>query len=147
MKFLIDECLSAELVRLAIVRGHAQSSHVLWIGKAGFKDWNLLPVILAGDWTFVTRNAYDFRGPPGAPGSKGQYSKTTLHAGLVCLNAPADGFDLDTQRELFAIALDEIDRQPDLTNQVLEITLASAQDDTTTTTRYDLPASPTTGWP
>ena len=96
MKLLIDECLSAELARLAVERGHVGSSHVRWIGKAGMKDWNLLPIILSGDWTFVTRNAYDFRGPAHAPGSKGEYAKTTLHPGLICLNGPTDGFDLDT---------------------------------------------------
>jgi hypothetical protein len=139
VKFLIDECLSAELARLAIERRHAESSHVRWIGKAGMKDWNLLPVILDGDWTFVTRNAYDFRGPPEAPGSKGEYAKTTLHSGLICLNGSADGFDLDAQLELFAIALDELDRAPDLTNQVLEVTLEKERDETAMIRRYHLP--------
>jgi hypothetical protein len=92
-------------------------------------------------WRLDLRHAHDFRGPPGAPGSKGEYAKTTLHAGLVCLKGPNDGFDLDTQRELFAIALDEIDREPDLTNQVLETTLEATQDETITISRYDLPAS------
>jgi Domain of unknown function (DUF5615) len=140
VKFLIDECLSAELVGLAHAHGHDESSHVVWIGKAGLKDWSLLPVILDGDWTFVTRNAYDFRGPPEAPGSKGQYAKTTLHAGLVCLNGPPGGFDLGAQRELFAIALGEIDREPDLTNQVLEITLETALHKQIAIRRYELPA-------
>lgn len=71
MRALIDECLSTELVMRAIARGHTSSTHVRWIGKAGFKDWNLMQVILDGDWTFVTRNAYDFRGAPDAPGAKG----------------------------------------------------------------------------
>jgi hypothetical protein len=98
-----------------------------------------LPVILDGDWTFVTRNAYDFRGPPDSPGSKGEYAKTTLHAGLVCLNGPTYGFDLDTQLELFAVALDEIDHESALTNRVLEVTLEAAYDETVTVSRYDLP--------
>jgi hypothetical protein len=68
MKFLIDECLSPRLARRAIEDGYTDSSHVLWIGHAGRQDWNLLPVILAGDWTFVTKNSYDFRGPVDAPG-------------------------------------------------------------------------------
>ena len=63
MKLLVDECLSEELAKAAIGRGHGESSHVRWIGKGGLKDWDLLPIILGGDWTFVTRNAYDFRGP------------------------------------------------------------------------------------
>ena len=35
MKLLIDECLSEELAKLARGRGHPESSHVRWIGKAG----------------------------------------------------------------------------------------------------------------
>jgi hypothetical protein len=30
MKFLVDECLSPELVKLAHDRGHGESSHVVW---------------------------------------------------------------------------------------------------------------------
>jgi hypothetical protein len=139
VKALIDECLSTELVDLAVERGHIASSHVRWIGKAGFKDWNLMPVILDGVWTFVTRNAYDFRGAPGAPGAKGEYAKVDLHAGLICLNGPADGFTLETQLELFEIALDELDLNQDLVNQVLEITLAGVGDQDITIRRYALP--------
>lgn len=123
MKVLVDECLSTELVGLAVERGHLASSHVRWIGKGGVKDWNLMPSILDGDWTFVTRNSYDFRGPAQAPGAKGEYAKVELHAGLICLNGPAHGFTLDTQIELFDVALDELDHDGDLTNQVLEVTL------------------------
>lgn len=128
MKALVDECLSAELAQLALARGHLGSSHVRWIGKGGMKDWNLLPIILEGDWTFVTRNAYDFRGAADVPGRKGEYAKASLHAGLICLNGPVDGFDLGIQLERFEIALDELDRAPDLVNQVLEITLQAGKE-------------------
>ena len=37
-------------------------------------------LILHGDWTFVTRNSIDFRGPRDAFGSKGQYADVALHA-------------------------------------------------------------------
>ena len=57
MKFLIDECLSPELAKLAQERGHGESSHVVWRQLAGRKDWQLKPFILDGDWTFVTRNS------------------------------------------------------------------------------------------
>ena len=63
MKFLIDECLSLDLVEVARERGFVESSHVVWMGKAGWKDWELKPFILEGDWTLVTRNSVDFRGP------------------------------------------------------------------------------------
>jgi hypothetical protein len=138
VKFLIDECLSEELTKQAIDRGYLESSHVRWLGKKGLQDWNLLPVILAGDWTFVTKNSYDFRGPIDAPGTKGEYAKTDLHAGLVCLNGPV-GMDLDMQSELFEIALDTLGADPDLVNQLLEITLGDSRDAEITVARYQLP--------
>jgi hypothetical protein len=137
MRLLIDECLSEELTKLARDRGHPESSHVRWIGKSGAKDWELLPVILDGDWTFVTRNSVDFRGPADAPGAKGQYRKTSLHAGLICLNGPV-GLDLDMQLELFEIALDAVG-DDDLVNQVIEVTLEDANETDITITRYGLP--------
>jgi len=121
MKLLIDECLSPELAKLAQSRGHGNSSHVVWLKKSGWKDWSLKQLILGGDWTFVTKNSIDFRGPSSRRGSKGQYSDVALHAGLICLNGP-EGMDLNLQLELFELALDEIGAG-DLTNQVLEITL------------------------
>jgi hypothetical protein len=41
LKFLIDECLTLDLVEVARQRGFPQSSHVVWMGKAGWKDWEL----------------------------------------------------------------------------------------------------------
>lgn len=122
MKLLIDECLSEELTKLAQKRGHTEASHIAWIGKRGWKDWKLKSIIFEGDWTFVTKNSIDFRGPREAPGSKGQYANVPLHAGLICLNGPV-GMDLDLQLELFEVVLDEIDRGDNLVNQILEVTL------------------------
>lgn len=139
MKLLLDECLSEELAKLARERGHPEASHVRWIGKAGTKDWELLLVILDGGWTFVTKNLVDFRGPAQAPGSKGEYRKATLHAGLVCLNGPV-GMDLDMQQELFGAALDALEEDDDLINRVIEITLEDAGDAEIGITRYELPA-------
>jgi hypothetical protein len=68
-KVLIDECLSPELALMARERGHHEASHVVWIGKAGWKDWELKRVILEQDWVLVTRNSDDFRGPRHAPGT------------------------------------------------------------------------------
>ena len=140
MKFLVDECLSEELPKRARDRGHDQASHVRWIGKGGAKDWELLPVILQGDWVFVTKNAYDFRGPIDAPGRKGEYAKTELHAGLVCLNGPP-GMDLDLQLDLFDAAMDELERDADLMNQVVEVSAATLAAAEFQIRRYDLPAS------
>jgi hypothetical protein len=139
VKPLIDECLSTELVDLACQRGHVQAAHVVHRGLGGTKDWDLMPMIIAEDWTLVTRNAYDFRGPTNKPGSKGLYARQALHAGLICLNGPPDGFDLDTQRELFEVALDDIDARGELVNEVLEVSLGSGDDAEITLQRYPLP--------
>ncbi|MFT3988896.1 DUF5615 family PIN-like protein [Aestuariivirga sp.] len=135
MKFLVDECLSPELTKLAHAKGYGESSHVVWHGLGGNKDWELKPFILKGDWTFVTRNSIDFRGPAGEPGRTGQYADVEIHAGLVCLNGPP-GMDLDMQIELFDYALEELTTNGDLVNQVLEITL---EEDTVHIRRYELP--------
>jgi hypothetical protein len=83
-RLLIDECLSAELALIARERGHHEASHVVWIGKSGWKDWDLKQVLLDEDWVLVTWNCKDFRGPKNAPGSKGVLADVPLHAGLVC---------------------------------------------------------------
>jgi hypothetical protein len=127
VKFLVDECLSPELVRRAHEGGYGESAHVVWRGLQGKKDCELKPFILDGDWTFVTRNSVDFRGPSSRPGSRGQYADVEIHAGLICLNAP-DGMDLDIQLEMFEQVLDEIADEPDLVNQVLEITLEDEEE-------------------
>ena len=78
VKFLIDECLSLDLVAVAHGRGFVESSHVVWMGKAGWKDWELKPFILEGDWTLVTRNSVDFRGRADNPGATGQFADVPL---------------------------------------------------------------------
>lgn len=111
---------------MARQRGHHEASHVVWIGKSGWKDWDLKRILLDEDWVLVTKNSEDFRGPREAPGTKGQYADVVLHAGLVCLNGPV-GMDLALQRELFVEALDELDADGDLTNQILEVTLEDSE--------------------
>jgi hypothetical protein len=115
MMLLIDECLSEELAKLARQRGHTEASHIVWIGKRGWKGWELKPVILDSDWMFVTKNSVDFRGPDKSPGSSGQYADVAVHAGLICLNGPV-GMDLDLQLELFEAALDELNLDSNLVN-------------------------------
>ena len=60
-----------------------------------------------------------------------------IHAGLICLNGPP-GMDLDMQIELFDQAMDELDADSDLVNQVLEITL---ENDCLHVRRYRLPVA------
>ena len=136
MKFLIDECLSPRLAMMAKAAGHGETTHIVWLGKSGWKDWELKPVILEGDWTFVTKNSLDFRGPASKPGSKGQYADVAIHAGLICLNGP-ETMDLAMQTELFEVALDELSANDDLINQVLEITMTDQ--DEIHLVRYRLP--------
>jgi hypothetical protein len=135
MKFLFDECLSPELTKLAHAKGYGESTHIVWLGRAGLKDWELKPFILKDDWTFVTKNSVDFRGAAETPGIKGQYADLAIHAGLICLNGPP-GMDLDMQLELFEQALDELETDADLVNQVLEITW---DEEALQVRRYQLP--------
>lgn len=137
LKFLIDECLSLDLVEVARSRGFPESSHVVWMGKSGWKNWQLKPFILAGDWTFVTRNSVDFRGSADSPGSGGQYADVPLHAGLICINGP-DGMTAELQCELFEIALDEAGDAGQFVNEVIEVDLTSMEDDVSIR-RYTLP--------
>jgi hypothetical protein len=106
-KFLIDECLSPALALLARGRGFVESSHVTWLGKSGWKDWELKEFILESDWTFVTRNSVDFRGPAATPGRQGQYADVPLHAGLVCINGP-ERTTAQTETDLFNVVLEVI---------------------------------------
>jgi len=138
MKLLVDECLSEELAKFARQQGHPESSHVRWLGKRGWQDRNLMPVVLAGDWTLVTRNSVDFRGPARTRGSKGLHGRAELHAGLICLNGPV-GMDLDMQLDLFAVALEHLAPDADLINQCLEVTLD--EEGEVSIIRYALPGN------
>jgi hypothetical protein len=120
-KILIDENLSPSLESMAHERGF-QCSHVNHLGMTGHKDWELKTTILEGDWTFITNNSIDFRGPVDKPGSSGKYAEVGLHAGLVCIDAPG-GLSLAVQRQLFELILNDFVRNGDLINQVLEVVL------------------------
>ena len=97
-----------------------------------------MKTVLESDWALVTKNSADFRGPPDARGSKGQYANVALHPGLICINGPV-GMDLALPSELFHEALNQLDLDGGLTNQVLEI---SCSDDEATVDiiRYYMPS-------
>ena len=123
MKFLIDECLHTSLVAVAQDLGH-ECSHVNWLGLSGETDWDLMPRIVEGDFTFVTNNARDFRK---------LYAKEGLHAGLIIIVPqvlPA------RQRELFSAIVDDLAATDNLVNEVIEISL---EDGAAVVTRYVLP--------
>lgn len=135
-KILIDENLSPSLAADAQQKGFL-CSHVNHLGKTGTKDWELKRVILEGDWTFVTNNSTDFRGPANEPGSAGEYSDVRLHAGLVCIDSPF-GLNLDLQKQIFGLILDELAKNGDLTNQVLQVDVR--KDGRVQLERFALPA-------
>ena len=110
MRFLIDECLSIDLISVASQAGH-EAQHVARVGKAGWKDWNVLRYARDGDFVLVTNNASDFRR---------LYAKEALHAGLIIL-IPQIGREL--QRRLFKGALYQFALFGDPVNQVLEVDL------------------------
>src|SRR6267154_3528764 len=105
-RLLIDECLSPDLVELAIDAGHVESTCLRDRGLLGTQDWTLIKHVLDADFTLVTVNAQDFRGRgQNAPG--GLYAHIELHAGLICLNS-ARSMDLRAQRVLFEEVLDAL---------------------------------------
>lgn len=83
------------------------------------KDHELIRYAVDHDYTLVTHNAADFRGPLGGP-LGGHHAHQPLHAGLVCLNSVAPMTPLRQQR-LFAVAMDEAEKLPDLVNKALEV--------------------------
>lgn len=118
-RFLIDECLSPELVDLAVAAGHVESTCVRDRGMSGTKDWKLITYVVAGDYTLVTHNSADFRG--GGPGKLGgEHAKQEIHSGLVCLNSELP-MTLDRQRDLFQLVLDDLVGREDLINKALEV--------------------------
>ena len=98
LRLLIDECLSPDLVDLAVAAGHVESTCLRDRGLLGTQDWTLMKHVLAEDFTLVTVNAQDFRGG-GQQSPGGFYAMTELHAGLVCLNS-VRRMDLNAQKEL-----------------------------------------------
>ncbi len=136
-KLLIDENLSPSLVAQANVAGFV-CAHINHLGLTGLKDWELKATIVEGDWTFVTNNGTDFRGSAKNPGSQGVYADLSLHAGLICVDAPG-GLNLERQKGLFDLILSNLGEAGDLTNQVLEVTLST--DGSVELSRFAMPPS------
>ena len=125
MKFLIDECLSLDLISIAGQAGHA-AEHVARLGKAGWKDWNVVRYAAAGDFILVTNNASDFRR---------LYARELLHAGLVII---IPSVTVSVQRQLFRGTLETLAAQGEPINQVLEVDLHG---DEVSFTIYDWPSA------
>jgi hypothetical protein len=125
VKFLIDECLSPDLAKLARERGYPESSHVRWLGLAGVKDH--VVTRHAVDEGYCHHNTTDFRV---------LYGREDLHVGLVAFNTAPGLMRLDLQVRLFLLALAELGGE-EAWNEVLEITVDA--DRAVTIERFDLP--------
>jgi len=112
--FLIDECLSLDLVALAHSRGH-HATHISFRDLQGTEDPDLLPIIHAESFVLVTNNARDFLK---------LYRREALHPGLIIL-VPG-GIGGRSQARLFGLALDHVEPKTDLTNKVVEVTADGA---------------------
>jgi predicted nuclease of predicted toxin-antitoxin system len=108
MRFLIDECLTIELISIASRAGH-EAQHLAHVGKAGWKDWNVARHAAAGDFVLVTNNAGDFRR---------LYTTQPLHAGLIII---IPNVNREEQQRLFLGALGELAQLGEPVNRVLEV--------------------------
>lgn len=127
MKFLIDECLSPDLVAIARDRDFSLSTHVTWLGLRSKKDWTIVRRAVEDGYALVTNNTTDFTSLVG---------REDAHAGLVCLNVAPGLMSLQVQRVLFELALDQLAEQ-ELFNEVVEITLT--EDGSVRVARYNWP--------
>jgi predicted nuclease of predicted toxin-antitoxin system len=123
VRFLIDECLCVDLVTVAGNSGH-EARHVAHIGRAGWKDWNVVRYARDGDFVLVTNNASDFRQ---------LYAAQPLHAGLLILIRVVNRI---MQQRLFKAALDKLAMIGEPVNRVLEVDLDGQE---VTFTLYDWP--------
>lgn len=129
MKFLIDECLSPDLVAIARNRGYSLSTHVTWLGLRSRKDWTVVRRAVEDGYVLVTNNTTDFTA---------LVEREDVHAGLICLNVAPGLMSLNVQKRLFEHALNQLDDEKPV-NEVLETTLT--EDWIVQFDRYVLPDS------
>jgi predicted nuclease of predicted toxin-antitoxin system len=123
MRFLINECLTLDLVSVATRAGY-EAQHVAHAGKAGWKDWNVAEYASDGDFIVVTNNASDFRR---------LYAKQPIHAGLVIIIPNVKRLE---QQRLFGLVVEELATLGDPVNRVLELEIGGAE---IRFSLYDLP--------
>ena len=107
MRFLVDECLSVELVTVAAEAGY-EAHHVAHVGKAGWKGLECA----------APRLRERFR--PSHEQCSGLYAEQSLHAGLVIL---IPNVTADLQKRLFCRAVDKLTEYGEPINHVLEVGL------------------------
>jgi len=111
-RFLVDECLTADLVAVAKVRGY-DADYVPHIGKGGWQDWNLVPFAVDNDYILVTVNRRDFLK---------QHARLDIHPGLVILIPEPENDSRREQAALFEKALDAFAAMnDDMVNKVMEV--------------------------
>ena len=109
MKFLFDECLSPELTKLAHAKGYGESTHVVWLGRAGLKDWELKPFILKDDWTFRHEELRGLQRRCRKTGCESQYADVASGyciTSVACKAAhfrPGAGVKIESDAHLLAI--------------------------------------------
>ncbi len=108
MRLLIDECLHTSLTDVANKVGF-EAHHINWRGCSGLTDRELLDLVVREEFVFVSNNARDFRK---------LMAEAELHAGLLVVVPNVRPI---AHAELFARALYEIARIPDMINKVVEI--------------------------
>lgn len=107
--FLVDECLSLELVAQAQARGF-HATHVVFRGMQGRPDRELVAAAIQEGFALVTNNRKDFLR---------LYATEEMHAGLVVI-VPG-GLVSERQSHLFDLVLDAIAKAGDIVNQVVEV--------------------------
>lgn len=107
-RILVDECLSPALVKTAKLRGY-DSSHVTFMAKSGWQDYNLVDLIVSGDYLFVTNNGRDFRK---------LMAEQAIHNGLIVFIPRAKATQ---QIAFFEAALDFIETLGDTVNRLIEV--------------------------
>lgn len=108
MRFLIDECLSPELVTVANNRGF-EAYHVVHHGWGGLKDPQLFHKLISEELILVTNNCDDFlaliRG-------------VELHPGLIVI---IESVRRPGQLAYFEAALDVLSDLKSMINKVIEV--------------------------
>jgi predicted nuclease of predicted toxin-antitoxin system len=108
-RFLVDECLSVQLVAVAKARAF-EADFGPHIGKAGWQDWNLTRFALENDYVFVTNNRRDFLKA---------YAAERVHN---CLIVIVPNLAREAQKVLFGAVLDylaEVNELP--VNTLIEV--------------------------
>ena len=112
LNFLIDECCTPELAAVALARGF-RATHVRHIGLGSAPDRKIIPVIVAGDYSFITNNRRDFLR---------LYAELPLHAGLLII---IPSVSIDHQCRLMLRMLEAIEAlSDDIVNRLVEVDAA-----------------------